>query len=121
MITSPVGVWVFDLVLLPRMAIVRFLTTILLTVLWIPYIIGSVQTAGPLTPEEYQEVITSRPDTILLSPAFGLENTRSPRAVESRAEYARLSAKRRAKVPLSKDEQQEMEQLTPFVDTEEEL
>ena len=31
-----------------------FLTTVLLTVLWIPYIIGSVQTAGPLTPEEYR-------------------------------------------------------------------
>ena len=31
-----------------------FLTTILLTILWIPYIVGSVQTAGPLTPEEYR-------------------------------------------------------------------
>jgi len=31
-----------------------FLTTILLTVLWIPYIVGSVQTAGPLRPEEYR-------------------------------------------------------------------
>jgi uncharacterized MAPEG superfamily protein len=30
-----------------------FLTSVLLTVLWIPYIIGSVQTAGPLRPEEY--------------------------------------------------------------------
>jgi uncharacterized MAPEG superfamily protein len=31
-----------------------FLTTILLTFLWIPYIIGSLRTAGPLTPEEYR-------------------------------------------------------------------
>ena len=31
-----------------------FLTTILLTVLWIPYIVGSVQTAGLLTPAEYR-------------------------------------------------------------------
>jgi uncharacterized MAPEG superfamily protein len=31
-----------------------FLTSVLLTVLWIPYIIGSVQTAGPLQPEEYR-------------------------------------------------------------------
>ena len=31
-----------------------FLTSVLLTVLWIPHIIGSVQTAGPLTPEEYR-------------------------------------------------------------------
>ena len=32
-----------------------FLTSVLLTVLWIPYIIGSVVTAGPLTPDEYRE------------------------------------------------------------------
>jgi uncharacterized MAPEG superfamily protein len=31
-----------------------FLTTILLAVLWIPHIIGSLRTAGPLTPEEYR-------------------------------------------------------------------
>jgi uncharacterized MAPEG superfamily protein len=31
-----------------------FLTTILLAILWIPHIIGSVQTAGLLTPEEYR-------------------------------------------------------------------
>ena len=31
-----------------------FLTSVLLTVLWIPYIIGSVMTAGLLTPEEYR-------------------------------------------------------------------
>ena len=30
-----------------------FLTTVLLTVLWIPYIVGNVRTAGPLRPEEY--------------------------------------------------------------------
>ena len=31
-----------------------FLTSVLLTVLWIPYIFGSVKTAGLLTPEEYR-------------------------------------------------------------------
>lgn len=31
-----------------------FLTSVLLTVLWIPYIAGSVMTAGLLTPEEYR-------------------------------------------------------------------
>jgi uncharacterized MAPEG superfamily protein len=31
-----------------------FLTSVLLTVLWIPYIVGTVMTAGPLTPEEYR-------------------------------------------------------------------
>ncbi len=31
-----------------------FLTSVLLTVLWIPYIAGSVMTAGLLTPDEYR-------------------------------------------------------------------
>jgi uncharacterized MAPEG superfamily protein len=31
-----------------------FSTSVLLTVLWIPYIVGSVMTAGPLQPEEYR-------------------------------------------------------------------
>jgi uncharacterized MAPEG superfamily protein len=31
-----------------------FLTSVLLTVLWIPYIAGSMMTAGLLTPEEYR-------------------------------------------------------------------
>jgi uncharacterized MAPEG superfamily protein len=31
-----------------------FLTSVLLAVLWIPYIAGSVMTAGLLTPEEYR-------------------------------------------------------------------
>jgi uncharacterized MAPEG superfamily protein len=31
-----------------------FWTSVLLTVLWIPYIVGSVMTAGLLTPEEYR-------------------------------------------------------------------
>jgi uncharacterized MAPEG superfamily protein len=31
-----------------------FLTAILLSALWIPFVYGSVTTAGPLTPEEYR-------------------------------------------------------------------
>jgi len=31
-----------------------FLTTVLLTFLWIPFVVGSVRTAGPLQPEEYR-------------------------------------------------------------------
>jgi hypothetical protein len=38
----------------------------------------------------------SRPDTILLTSAFGLQNTRSPVAVEKRAKLAKLEAKKRA-------------------------
>lgn len=74
-----------------------------------------------LTSDEYKTVISSRPDTILLTPAFGLQNTRSPRAVEGRAEYAKLMAKRRAGVALTKDEKNRAQQLQLFADTGEEL
>lgn len=74
-----------------------------------------------LTSAEYKKVISSRPDTILLTPAFGLQNTRSPRAVEGRAEYSKLMAKQRAGALLTKDEQSRVEQLQLFADTDEEL
>ena len=74
-----------------------------------------------LTSAEYRKIISSRPDTILLSPAFGLQNTRSPRAVEGRAEYAKLMAKQRAGASLTKDEQGRAKQLQLFADTGEEL
>ena len=56
---------------------------------------GSGAEPHPLSDEEYRKVIASRPDTILLTSAFGLQNTRSPRAVEGRAEFAKLEAKKR--------------------------
>lgn len=74
-----------------------------------------------LTSAEYKTVISSRPDTILLTPAFGLQNTRSPRAVEGRAEYAKLMAKQRAGASLTRDEQSRAQQLQLFADTDEEL
>lgn len=74
-----------------------------------------------LTSAEYKKVIASRPDTILLTPAFGLQNTRSPRAVEGRAEYAKLMAKQRAGAALTRDEQSRARQLQLFADTDEEL
>jgi energy-coupling factor transporter ATP-binding protein EcfA2 len=73
-----------------------------------------------LTSQEYETVIRSRPDTILLTAAFGLKNTRSPRAVEGRAEYAKLMAKQRAGAKLSKDELAKVGQLQPFAVTGEE-
>lgn len=77
---------------------------------------------GPraLSNDEYEKVIASRPDTILLTSAFGLQNTRSPRAVEARAQYARLKAKERSGVQLSKDEQNQVQQLSLFAVTGEE-
>lgn len=74
-----------------------------------------------LTSAEYKIVISSRPDTILLTPAFGLQNTRSPRAVEGRAEYAKLMAKQRAGAFLTKDEKSRAQQLQLFADTNEAL
>jgi energy-coupling factor transporter ATP-binding protein EcfA2 len=74
-----------------------------------------------LSSREYQSVIASRPDTLLLSPAFGLENTRSPFAVGARAEFAKLAAKRRAGVPLSDAEAGEEEALRRLAVTDEEL
>ena len=62
--------------------------------------------------------IRSRPDTILLSPAFGLESTRSPRAVDARAEYAGLQSKRAAGVMLTQQEKKQEKQLAFFVQPE---
>jgi hypothetical protein len=67
-----------------------------------------------LNDETYTKVIASRPDTILLSPAFGLENSRSPRAVAWGQQYSRLRAKQRA-VPLSEVEQLQMDELQPYI------
>ena len=81
---------------------------------------GSDDKPRALTVEEYRTVITSRPDTILLTPAFGLQNTRSPRAVEGRAEYAKLMAKKRAGGKLTALENEQAGQLQLFAVTAEE-
>ncbi|MBK6972201.1 MAG: AAA family ATPase [Sterolibacteriaceae bacterium] len=81
---------------------------------------GSDDEPHPLTDEEYRTVIASRPDTILLTPAFGLQNTRSPRAVEGRAEYAKLMAKKRAGAKLTTAERDQANQLQLFAVTGEE-
>jgi hypothetical protein len=74
-----------------------------------------------LNDEEYRKVIASRPDTILLTPAFGLQNTRSPVAVEKRAELSRLEAKKRAGATLTSAEQLEFDRNRFYVADEEEL
>ena len=81
---------------------------------------GSGNKPGPLSEEDYRKVIASRPDTILLTPAFGLQNTRSPQAVDARAEYSRLQAKKKATGNLSSEEQQREKQLELFAKTQEE-
>ncbi len=79
---------------------------------------GSSDKPRALSKDDYQKVIASRPDTILLSPAFGLQNTRSPRAVQGRAELARLHAKQRAGGRWTRDERDRAAQLQLFAATE---
>ncbi len=67
-----------------------------------------------LTVEEYRKIIASRPDTILLTPAFGLKNTRSDVAVDSRSRLAAIRSKKRAGAKLSDKEQLEIAQLELF-------
>jgi AAA domain, putative AbiEii toxin, Type IV TA system len=82
---------------------------------------GSDTKPRALTHSEYETVIASRPDTILLTPAFGLQNTRSPRAVKGRADYAKLQAKQRAGATLNQDESAQLQQLQLFANTNEEV
>ncbi|HEV7495511.1 AAA family ATPase [Baekduia sp.] len=66
-----------------------------------------------LSTEDYNEVVAGKPDEILLTPAFGLQQTRSPRAVRARNRHALLQGKRLT-VGLSADETRELEQLALF-------
>jgi energy-coupling factor transporter ATP-binding protein EcfA2 len=81
---------------------------------------GSDHPPRALTDDEYKKVIASRPDTILLTPAFGLQNTRSPVAVEARAKLAKLEAKERAGNALTPAEKTMVQDLMPFVNPDEE-
>jgi hypothetical protein len=81
---------------------------------------GSDEKPFQLDDKDYNKIIASRPDQILISPAFGLENSRSPLAVEKRALYSRLKAKERKTGRLTPNERKEVEQLSIFaVDDEE--
>lgn len=82
---------------------------------------GNPDPPRALTAEEYLKVIASRPDTILLSPAFGLQNTRSPRVVEARKEWSDIKAIQRSGFPLNGEEEMRLSQLAPLVRTDEEL
>jgi predicted ATP-dependent endonuclease of OLD family len=75
---------------------------------------GSGAHARVLTDEEHRQIVGSRTDKILLSPAFGLENTRSESAVIARAETAKFRAKKKVK-PLTKEERERESQLEFFV------
>ena len=70
-----------------------------------------------LNEEEYREVVRGRVNDVLLSKAFGLNSTRSPRTENALARYSQLYAKRRS-ADLNASEQGEMEQLALFVPDE---
>jgi energy-coupling factor transporter ATP-binding protein EcfA2 len=76
---------------------------------------GSGSAIMPLDAADRRRIIASGPDVILRTPAFGLQNTRSSKAVEARAQYGKLRAKQRAGATLSAAESQRMDQLTLFV------
>lgn len=66
-----------------------------------------------LSPLDYGNVIAGRADEILLTPAFGLVHTRSPRAVRARERHAVLMSKQLS-FGLSPEEAEEAEQLSLF-------
>ena len=80
---------------------------------------GSGEKPRGLSQEEYQKIVASRPDSILLSPAFGLQNTRSEPVVEKRALYSKLQSKKRAGAKLSPTEESDLQGLLPFVSVDE--
>jgi len=79
--------------------------------------LGSGEAPRPVTDVEYEQVIVSRPDTILRTPVFGLTDTRSPLAVSMRTRHAALSAKKRAGAKLTHKEQEELGQTKMFAET----
>ena len=83
--------------------------------------ISSQDKPRALSNDEYNRVIASRPDTILLTSAFGLQNTRSPRIVEARAKYAKLKAKKRTGAILTPEEETNLSELKLLSEIEEEL
>ncbi|WP_255407916.1 MULTISPECIES: AAA family ATPase [Amycolatopsis] len=66
---------------------------------------------------QFNQIVAGRPNEILLTSAFGLDHTRSPRAVTARERRARLLAKQR-QLPLSGMELEEMRQLDLFAEVE---
>lgn len=86
------------------------------------YHLGSTNPTTPpfkLKGEDYWQIIRSKPNQILLSPAFGMTQVLSPRTIEARTRYATLQAKK-AQKNLDRSETNEFTQLEMFVDPNEE-
>jgi energy-coupling factor transporter ATP-binding protein EcfA2 len=72
-----------------------------------------------LSDEDCREILRGRPDAILLGPAFSMEHTRSPLAVDAQREYAELQAKKAALGKLDRAGQTRERQLRMFVEPDE--
>jgi hypothetical protein len=80
---------------------------------------GSGDPPFQLSEDDYWKVVRSKADEVLLSPAFGLEQTRSPQAVQARQGYARLKAKKKS-VGLTSDEKRQLSLFEAYVEPDEE-
>ncbi len=69
-----------------------------------------------LSKDDFNRVVAGRPDQILLTPAFDLKHTRSPRAVDARKRHAVLVSKQLELGELPPDEAAELKQLALFTD-----
>jgi predicted ATP-binding protein involved in virulence len=81
---------------------------------------GSDEKPRQLSNEEYEKIIAAKSDTILLTSAFGLQNTRSELAVQSRERYSDLKAKQNSGTKLNAEEKREFQQLELFARDDEE-
>lgn len=79
---------------------------------------GSQSEPNRIEGDEYWNIVKSKPDVIYLSSAFGMQYTRSPRAVQARRRRAELKAKAHAGL-LSAAESNQMKQLDLFADVDE--
>jgi hypothetical protein len=79
---------------------------------------GSSELPFQVNRDDYWKIVRSKADEVYLSPAFGLTQTRSPKAVSARQDYARLKAKKKA-VGLTPEETGQMKLFERYVDPEE--
>jgi putative AbiEii toxin of type IV toxin-antitoxin system/AAA domain-containing protein len=68
-----------------------------------------------VTSDDFQRIIASRPDDILISAAFGLRHTWSPLAVRKRTRHSVLHSKSLSQTGLTVDEKNEFDQLSFFI------
>jgi hypothetical protein len=71
---------------------------------------GSGVAPFQISDEDVSKIVTGQPNTILLSPAFSLRHTRSPRVVGDQERYSKLLAKA-SQCPLTPQEKSELENL----------